>query len=230
MGDYYVPTDPKAGMVIRRMLYLLHEMTFRGYFLTSPYVDVLGQHAERVGKAPETIDFNLGKPETQVRLEKLVDSLNTSGFGNAPLADQFNPPQELPEAVWTASEKVEEAGIFIPYYHARDKTLVADLLNDGFLDETEGWGSYNLHVLFSTAGSTYTTPAHRQRLRTLTKAKKANVVRPSRLYAAAEGTILSNDPSKEHCCDGGSCIHVSDLSLCCTEVESACSAWSDPCP
>lgn len=230
MGDYYEPTDPKAGMVIRRMLYLLHQTTFREYFSTTSYVDVLDEHAKRVGSAPETIEFSLGKPETQARLERLADSLNAGGLGQAPLANLINPPQELPEAVWAASEKVEEAGIFVPYFHARDKTLVADLLNDGFLDETEGWGSYTLHALFSTAGATYTTPAHRRRLRTLTKAKKAHVIRPSRQYAAPEGTILSNDPSKEHCCSAGRCIHVTDSSLNCIEVESVCAVWSDACP
>jgi hypothetical protein len=230
MTDFYEPTNPKVGMFERRMLYLVHQMTFSEYFSARTYVEVLVEHIERVGSAPASISFSLGIPKTQSRLEALADALKNEGFANESLANLCTRSMDPSGAVWIATEKVEEAGVFVPYYHARDKTLVEGLLSDGFLDNADGWGSYKIHVLLSTAGASYSGPAHGQRMRTISKAKEAHVVRPSLLYAAPGGTITAEDDGKEHCCSAGQCIKLTNTNFYCTQVETGCTLVSDVCP
>lgn len=230
MSDYHVPVDTKVGMLERRMLYLVHQMTFDEYFSSRPYAEVLVEHRVRVGNAPSGITFPLGLPETQARIQALVDALTKNGWEKESLIDLCKRAINAADPVWAATEKVHEAGIFVPYYHARDKAKVNDLVSEGFLDATNGWASYNVHALFSTAYKDYSGPANAQRIKTITKAKKANVIRPLRMTTAPDGTITVSTKGNSQCCNGLACEPSNNQELYCAETtDGVCNIYSDPC-
>ncbi len=230
MADYFVPTDPKTGMLERRMLYLIHQMTFDEYFSSRAYTEVLTEHAERVGQAPTEIQFPLGLPDTQARLQALVDAIKQNGWEKEPIIDLCKRVIDPADPVWTATEKVDEAGIFVPYFHARDKAKVNDLVSEGFLDAANGWATYKVHALFSTAFKSYSGPSHGQRIKTITKAKKANVIRPSRMATAPDGTVIASTKGNKYCCIGLNCEYNGNEDFHCTENSAGgCDLMSDPC-
>jgi hypothetical protein len=140
--------------------------------------------------------------------------------------------------VWVGAGKVEDAGIFVPFFHARDKQQVEDLFSDGFLmgdADYGGWGEHKVHVLFSTRKAGYgypnTHPTHDRRIRTLGKAKQAHVIRPAVYTTGPTGIVASEMKGNDHCCSGTGCEYRVNCGLYCIEVETGgCAVISDVCP
>jgi len=218
-------------MLERRTLYLVHQLTFGEYFSTKPYAEILTEHKARVGKEPSTITFPLDTTETKNRIDKLISALKAAGWDRDSLSDLCEKEINSSHAVWTATDAVGEAGIFVPYFHARDKKAVKDVFQDGFLQDTEGWGKYHAHALFSTRLADYTTPDHARRLRTIGKAKRAKLIRPITRGSTSAISVMALAPGgKRHCCRDGACQFNGDEDFYCSEViGGGCSLSSDWC-
>ena len=230
MSDYYEPKDSNVGMLERRMLYLVHQMTFRDYFARREYAKILAEHIERVNNAPAAIEFPEGAQETSIRLQVLIAALKAAGWQDDSLRELFKRQMEPKDVVWVATERVEAAGIFVPYYHARDKGSVEDLFDDGFLRDDEGWGNYEVHKLFSSKTAGYGNPEHKRRMRTVENAKKYNVIRPITVRAAADGTVVLGSKGNQYCCRSGACQWNGDADSYCSAAEGGgCSLISDEC-
>ena len=227
--DYYEPhADSNVGALERRMLYLVHQLTFKQYFVDRPYTTILKEHRTRVDRTPSTIEFPLGIDETKARLATLIDAIRDAGWQNNTLQELCEMEIDTTSDVWMATENVDEAGIFIPYYHADDKQDVVALFTKGFVDDEKGWGTYKVHALFSTRALDYIVPGHAIRRATVRKAKHLSVIRPRVTLFVDEENYTTMGKGNSHYCTSTACNSCShDGHYCSTTENNECSLMSD---
>ena len=241
MSDYYEPADPKAGTLERRMLYLLHQLTFKGYYAAT-YADVLKDHITRVtnvSKEPSHIQALFPDPANTIALlqdfltamQKLNEKVLNTGSLRELCERSFNVNAPEWQVAWEAAKKVNQDGILVPFLHANRASEILSLFSPAykFLDEDEGWGKYPVHVLLSTNKSKYAGSSHIKRLSSLTKAKKCCVVRPSQTLTTLDGTGQSPTKGNHRCCNGINCQDSPNAEKFCIMVDGECSILADPC-
>jgi hypothetical protein len=227
--DYYEPhANSNVGALERRMLYLVHQLTFTQYFVARPYATILREHRTRIDRAPSAIDFPLGANVTKARFAILIDALHDAGWQNKTLQELCEMEIDMTGPVWRATGQVDEAGIFIPYYHAGQKSDVQALFNNGFVDDEAGWGRYKVHALFSTRALDYAVPGHAIRRATLRKAKHVRVIRPRITRTLAEENFATMGKGNSRYCSGPGCTWCGDPDCyCSTTATNECSLMSD---
>ena len=186
MTNYYEPTDSLVGLLERRMLYLVNDMTFEEYF-ERPYNEVLlDNHVARIQSMPPhlqdpTAAENLA--DTKSRIDKLGNILLQPKYKHKHLARLCQTVSSASDpALWDATKPVVEKKIFVPYFHSCDHAAASDVFGKyGFLNPrvSGGWAEDKISTLFENSPNDVANHPHPQkRLMSLKKAKEAYVVRP----------------------------------------------------
>jgi hypothetical protein len=183
--NYLDPADQLVALLERRMLYVLQDMTFEFYF-DRPYDDVLDDHLTQIPNMPPALRYpGEDVAETANRIVNLRYELSKPQYNKKSLSRLCQTVTEVnsPE-LWAATEQVDDARIFVPYLHSRDKQAASDVFGKyGFLNphNTGGWAEEEVRVLFTTSLNDLlnsTDPMDAMRLESLTRAKSACIIRP----------------------------------------------------